>query len=66
MAGEDKIFYPVVLSANWKNMQIVSSPQIKAPIAVRYGFYNFPQTSGFFYNKARLPIPSFRTDDWEK
>ena len=66
IAGDDKIFYPAQIKFNGKNQVIVSSPMVKVPVSVRYGFSNFPQTKGFLYNTAGLPVISFRTDDWDK
>ena len=66
IAGPDKMFYPAKMWTNRKNQVLVSSPKVKVPAAVRYGFCNFPQTKGFLYNTAGLPVPSFRTDTWEK
>ena len=64
IAGEDKIFYPAKIKTNRQDQVIVYSPNVKVPVAVRYGFCNFPITKGFLYNTAGLPVPSFRTDDW--
>ena len=66
VAGEDKVFYPAKYSFNHKDQILVWSPKVKVPVAVRYGFCNFPVTRGFLYNTAGLPVPSFRTDLWEK
>ena len=66
IAGADKVFYPAKMWTNRKNQVLVSSPKVKVPEAVRYGFCNFPQTKGFLYNTAGLPVPSFRTDNWDK
>jgi sialate O-acetylesterase len=66
IAGSDKVFYPAKMLNNRKSQVFVSAPQVKIPVAVRYGFCNFPLTQGFLYNSAGLPIPSFRTDDWGK
>jgi sialate O-acetylesterase len=41
---------------------VVSSPQVPAPVAVRYDWANAPK--GNFYNKEKLPASPFRTDDW--
>jgi sialate O-acetylesterase len=65
VAGQDSIFYPATLNIN-KMKAIVKSTQVKSPIAVRYGFCNFPKTKGYLYNTAGLPVPSFRTDNWKK
>ncbi len=40
---------------------IVSSPDVPAPVAVRYVWVNFPD-GGHLYNAASLPAPQFRTD----
>ncbi|HEX4086017.1 MAG TPA: sialate O-acetylesterase [Chthoniobacteraceae bacterium] len=42
---------------------LVSSSQVPNPVAVRYAWADNPV--GFnLYNKAGLPAPTFRTDDW--
>ncbi len=61
IAGADKKFV-------WANAKIegetivVSSPDIAAPVAVRYGWSNNPPTS--LYNKENLPASPFRTDNF--
>ncbi len=65
IAGADSVFYPAKLAIKAK-LANVWSPKVKAPVAVRYGFCNFPNTSGYLYNTAGLPVPSFRTDNWKK
>ncbi len=42
---------------------IVSSPQVAAPVAVRYGWADNPAVN--LYNGAGLPASPFRTDDWQ-
>jgi sialate O-acetylesterase len=42
---------------------VISSPEIKAPAAVRYAWANNAEAS--LFNKAGLPASPFRTDDWE-
>jgi sialate O-acetylesterase len=42
---------------------VVSSPKVKAPVAVRYGWADNPEAS--LYNRADLPATPFRTDAWE-
>lgn len=39
---------------------LVSSPKVIAPVAVRYGWADFPNCN--LYNKAGLPAISFRND----
>jgi len=65
IAGQDSVFYPAKLVIKAKQA-CVWSPQVKMPVAVRYGFCNFPKTSGYLYNTAGLPVPSFRTENWKK
>ena len=65
IAGQDSIFYPAKMNITQKQAR-VWSPKVKTPIAVRYGFCNYPTTKGFLYNTAGLPVPSFRTDNWVK
>ncbi|MCX6930657.1 MAG: sialate O-acetylesterase [Verrucomicrobia bacterium] len=45
------------------NQVIVSSSDVKSPIAVRYAWANNPDCN--LYNGAGLPTSPFRTDDWE-
>jgi sialate O-acetylesterase len=42
---------------------VVSSPQVAAPVAVRYAFSSNP-TGANLYNRAGLPASPFRTDSW--
>ena len=44
------------------NAVVVSSPRIKKPVAVRYGWADNPEVN--LYNNADLPASPFRTDDW--
>lgn len=66
IAGADKVFFPAKMSTFKQNQVLVWAPQVKAPVAVRYCFYNFLPTKGFLYNTAGLPVLSFRTDSWDK
>jgi sialate O-acetylesterase len=65
IAGADSVFYPANLAIKAKQAN-VWSVKVKIPVAVRYGFSNFPITTGYLYNTAGLPVPSFRTDNWGK
>jgi sialate O-acetylesterase len=42
---------------------VVSSPQVPAPVAVRYAYCSNPAGANL-YNRAGLPAAPFRTDDW--
>ena len=62
ISGNDKKF--VWAEAEIKGDEIVvSSPKIKNPVAVRYGWAANPLCN--LYNGADLPASPFRTDDWE-
>lgn len=41
---------------------VVSSPEVPAPVAVRYAWADNPPCT--LYNRAGLPASPFRTDDW--
>ncbi|MBI5708507.1 MAG: 9-O-acetylesterase [Armatimonadetes bacterium] len=62
IAGKDRKFV-------WADARIdgdtvvVSSPQIREPVAVRYAWATNPEVS--LYNGAGLPAFPFRTDDWK-
>ena len=64
IAGADKVFHPAQMSISSKKLN-VWSPEVKQPVAVRYAFCNFPKGNGFLYNTYSLPVPSFRTDNWD-
>jgi sialate O-acetylesterase len=66
IAGKDSVFYPakiLKLNNDFRKIQITSD-NVKAPVAVRYAFSNFPKTEGYLFSTAGLPVPSFRTDNW--
>jgi sialate O-acetylesterase len=63
IAGADKKF--VWADAVIKNNKIiVSSSQIKKPVAVRYAWADSPVDANL-YNSEGLPAAPFRTDDWK-
>ena len=43
---------------------VVRSPEVKEPVAVRYGWHVNPCLS--LFNEEGLPASPFRTDDWER
>jgi sialate O-acetylesterase len=61
IAGEDKVFHAATGRID-RDILIVSSPQVKAPVAVRYAWSNAPAAN--LYNGAGLPAVPFRSDDW--
>ncbi|MFY0686398.1 MAG: beta galactosidase jelly roll domain-containing protein [Cyclobacteriaceae bacterium] len=64
IAGENKAFV-------WANAKIVGDkievwhPDVKRPLAVRYGWADNPDKVNL-YNKEGLPASPFRTDDWKE
>ena len=63
IAGEDRIFYPAEARVDGSRL-IVSSREVKMPVAVRYQFSN--AGVGNIFSKEGLPLAPFRTDDWTK
>ena len=45
------------------NSVVVSSPEVKAPVAVRYAYEMNPNGANL-YNREGLPASPFRTDSW--
>lgn len=63
LAGADQVFYPA--DAEIQNGSIVvTSKNVKKPVAVRYAFFNYPVTN--LQNKAGFPVLPFRTDNWQE
>jgi len=63
ICGEDKKWVWADARINeTKDKVIVSSPEVKKPIAVRYGWADYPE--GNLYNKEGLPASPFRTDNF--
>jgi sialate O-acetylesterase len=60
IAGADGKFVPADAKIDGPTV-IVSSPEISAPLAVRYAWVNFPD-GGHLYNSAGLPAAQFRSD----
>ncbi len=69
--GELKGFLIAGADQQWKPAQarieddtvLISSPEVKAPAAVRYAWSNNPDCN--LFNGAGLPATPFRTDDWK-
>lgn len=62
VAGADKVFYPATVKIKG-NTLIVSSKEVKVPVAVRYQFSN--AGIGNVFSKGGLPLAPFRTDNWD-
>jgi sialate O-acetylesterase len=61
IAGEDQQFSSADAKVEGAEV-ILSSARIAKPVAARYAWANDPPCN--LYNKAELPAPPFRTDDW--
>lgn len=61
LAGPDHVFYPAMAVVEGGKI-VVSSPQVKIPLAVRYGWADNPDCN--LYGKNGLPATPFRTDHW--
>jgi sialate O-acetylesterase len=61
IAGSDKKFYNALAEIQGDRV-VVWSNKVEKPVAVRYGWCNFPVIN--LYNKDGLPASPFRTD-WE-
>ncbi len=69
VAGEDKVFHKATAkhfwqSGNdpWNECVVITSPEVKKPVALRYCFKNFQL--GNLANAGGLPLFPFRTDNW--
>lgn len=61
IAGTDQKWFPAQARIAGEQV-IVSSPEVKAPVAVRYGWADNPDCA--LGNGAGLPASPFRTDHW--
>jgi sialate O-acetylesterase len=61
IAGADRAFHPAEARIEGETL-VVSSPDVKEPVAVRFGWGAADMTN--LWNAAGLPASSFRTDDW--
>jgi len=63
IAGEDRRFYWAEATISGSEL-IVSSPQVRNPVAVRYAWAMNPSKRNLLYNREGIPASPFRTDDW--
>jgi sialate O-acetylesterase len=63
LAGEDRKFHWANATTDGDHV-IVSSPDVPAPVAVRYGWADNPDCN--LVNGAGLPASPFRTDKWKQ
>jgi len=59
IAGTDKNFRPATAKIQGETV-VVSSPEVSAPEAVRYGWANVPDVN--LFNREGLPASPFRTE----
>ena len=64
LAGEDRQFHLAKAEVDWDgNTILVSCPEVPKPVALRYGWRNW---MGANLQKSNgIPVPPFRSDDWE-
>lgn len=63
IAGTDQKFIDASAKIDGDSV-VVSSPNVPAPVAVRYAWDNYPNTANL-YNSAGLQAAPFRTDSWD-
>ncbi len=63
LSGEDRKFYHAEARIEGKDKVIVSCPQVKEPVALRYAFRNYCKVS--LYNSYGQTPRIFRTDGWD-
>jgi len=63
IAGQDKKYHKANAKIQGRTV-LVSSREVKKPVAVRFGWSNTAQPN--LFNKEGLPASPFRTDDWDR
>lgn len=61
IAGANKVFRPAKAVISGGTV-LVSAPDVKEPVAVRYAFKDF--VTGDLFSTEGFPVSSFRSDDW--
>ena len=61
LAGEDRVWFEAEARIEGDKV-VVSSPSVRKPVAVRYGWANAPRCN--LANSDGLPASPFRSDDW--
>jgi sialate O-acetylesterase len=64
IAGADHKFVTATAHAEGDTV-IVSSPEVSAPVAVRYAWFDYPEGVGCNLVSGDLPAAPFRTDHWD-
>ena len=64
IAGEDRVFHLADAEVDWDGSTIyVQCPDVPKPVAVRYAFRNWMGAN--LQTSMGIPVPPFRSDDWE-
>ena len=64
LAGEDRVFHLAQAEVDWDGGTLwVRSDEVPHPVAVRYGFRNWMGAN--LQTSLGIPVPPFRSDDWE-
>lgn len=63
VAGADQKFVAATARVDGDSL-VVSSPEVAAPVAVRYAWDNYPEGLGCNLVSGNLPAAPFRTDNW--
>lgn len=63
IAGSDRVFHNATARIEHDTV-VVWSPEVRFPVAVRYGWANYPVVN--LWNRSELPATPFRTDDWPR
>ncbi|MEM1444172.1 MAG: sialate O-acetylesterase, partial [Verrucomicrobiota bacterium] len=64
VCGEDNKFHWAEAKITGKDTIVLSSPEVEAPLAVRYAWANFPRVN--LYNEEGFPAVPFRTDQFPR
>ena len=64
IAGVDKVWHWADAKTDGSDAVLVSSAEVKAPVAVRYAWASNPEGANLI-NSDGLPASVFRTDDWD-
>ena len=63
IAGSDKVWHWAEAKIDGKDAVLLSSPEVKQPVAARYAWAANPEGANLI-NSEGLPTSVFRTDDW--
>ena len=65
LAGEDRVFHLAKAQVDWDGETVyVQCADVPKPVAVRYSFRNWMDSN--LQTSYGIPVPPFRTDDWNE